>query len=224
MISITQKYELLTKLPLLQGLSGKELAHLESVVGLEVNEVPAMTKPLILQNDPCTHLIFLTTGKLLRQYKSEDGLYSTKSVIQAPNMLEPYNLYGLDCRFHYSYTPLETTSFITVKKSDVMQHLMKAEIFRINFFNTLSAIIHKKNAMLQPHHNHDIKQKVLDFLQRMFIDCDGQAEVSIKMTDLAEYIGETRLNTSRALNELEDEQIIELKRSLIVIPDVKKLQ
>jgi CRP-like cAMP-binding protein len=101
---------------------------------------------------------------------------------------------------------------------------MKAEIFRINFFNTLSAIIHKKNALLQPHHNHDIKQKVLDFLQRMFIDCDGQAEVSIKMIDLAEYIGETRLNTSRALNELEDEQIIELKRSLIVIPDVKKLQ
>ena len=62
MISLTQKYELLTKLPLLQGISGKELAHIESVIGMEVNEVPPMSRPLIRQNDPCTHLIFLTTG------------------------------------------------------------------------------------------------------------------------------------------------------------------
>ena len=34
MISLTKKYELLTKLPLLQGLSGKELAHIESVIGM----------------------------------------------------------------------------------------------------------------------------------------------------------------------------------------------
>ena len=50
MISITEKYELLTKLPLLQGLSGKELAHIESMIGLEVNEVPTMNRPIILQN------------------------------------------------------------------------------------------------------------------------------------------------------------------------------
>ena len=62
MISITEKYELLTKLPLLQGLSGKELAHIESMIGLEVNEVPTMNRPIILQNDPCSHLVFLTTG------------------------------------------------------------------------------------------------------------------------------------------------------------------
>ncbi|MBO7067380.1 MAG: Crp/Fnr family transcriptional regulator [Bacteroidaceae bacterium] len=223
MISLTQKYELLTKLPLLQGLSGKELAHIESVIGMEVNEVPAMRKPLIHQNDPCTHLIFLTTGKLLRQYESDDGLFTTKTVIQAPSLLEPHNLYGLDCRFRCSYTPLQEVSFITVRKRDVMQHLMKTDIFRINYFNLLSAIIHKKDTMLQPRRNNTVSQKIVHFLQRQFADCDGQAEIAIKMTDLADYIGETRLNTSRALNQLEDANIIELKRSLIVIPDIKKI-
>ena len=223
MISLTQKYELLTKLPLLQGLSGKELAHIESVIGMEVNEVPTMRKPLICQNDPCTHLIFLTTGTMMRQYKSDDGLFMTQSIIQAPNLLEPYNLYGLDCRFRCSYTPLQNVSFISVKKKDVMQYLMKADIFRINFFNLLSAIIHKKDALMQPICNLDINQKITHFLQRQFSDCEGRAEIAIKMTDLASYIGETRLNTSRALNQLEDAHILELKRSLIVIPDIKKL-
>lgn len=223
MISLTKKYELLTKLPLLQGISGKELAHIESVIGMEVNEVPAMRKPLICQNDPCTHLIFLTTGKLQRVYKSDGGLYIAKAIIQAPNLLEPHNLYGLDCRFRCSYTPLQDVSLITVKKKDVMQHLMKTDIFRINYFNLLSAIIYKKDTLLQPMQNHTVKQKIIHFLQKQFYDCDGQAEILIKMTDLADYIGETRLNTSRALNQLEKSNIIELKRSLIDIPDVKKI-
>ena len=224
MISLTKKYELLTKLPLLQGLSGKELAHIESVIGMEVNEVPTMKRPLIRQNDPCTHLIFLTTGKLVRQYESDDGLYTTRTIIQAPALLEPYNLYGLDCRFRSSYTPLQDVSIITVKKRDVMQHLMKIDIFRINYFNLLSAIIHKKESLLQPQCNLTVNQKIGTFLQRQFADCEEQGEVAIKMTDLAEYIGETRLNTSRALNQMEEAHMIELKRSLIVIPDVKRLK
>ena len=69
--------------------------------------------------------------------------------------------------------------------------------------------------------NLTVNQKILTFLQRQFADCEGHGEIAIKMTDLADYIGETRLNTSRALNQLEKEHIIELKRSLIVIPEVK---
>ena len=100
---------------------------------------------------------------------------------------------------------------------------MKADIFRINYFNLLSAIIHKKEAQLQPLQDLTISQKVTGFLKRLFTDCNGQAEITIKMTDLANYIGETRLNTSRELNRLEKENIIELKRSMIVIPEIEKL-
>ena len=223
MISLTQKYELLTKLPLLQGISGKELAHIENMTGMEINEVPAMKRPLIRQNDPCTHLVFLTTGKMMREYTSHDGRFQTKSVLQAPTLLEPYNLYGLNCKFRCSYTPLENVSVITVKKTDVQQHLMKTEIFRINYFNLLSAIIHKKDMLLRPCRHLTVKEKILQFILKLFPDCESQTEIAIKMTDLAEYIDETRLNTSRALNQLEKAGLMELKRSLIVIPDIKKI-
>lgn len=223
MISLTQKYELLTKLPLLQGISGKELAHIESMTGMEINEVPAMRRPLIRQNDPCTHLVFLTTGEMMREYTSDDGCFHTKSVLQAPTLLEPYNLYGLDCRFRCSYTPLEGVSVITVRKMDVLQHLMKTDIFRINYFNLLSATIHKKDMLLRPRQHQTVKEKILQFIMKLFPDCEGQVEIQIKMTDLADYIDETRLNTSRALNQLEKAGLMELKRSLIVIPDIKKI-
>lgn len=224
MISITQKYELLTKLPLLQGLSGKELAHIESLIGMEVDEMPPMNKPLIRQGDPCTHLLFLTTGTMLRQYRSKEGVFQTKSFIQAPTLLEPQNLYGLDCRFRYSYTPQNDVSVISISKSDLMQHLMRTEIFRINYLNMLSAIIHKKEMQMLPLPNPTVNRKIAFFLRKLFADCYGRAEIMIKMTDLANFIGETRLNTSRALNELEDAHLLELKRSLIIIHDIKTLQ
>ena len=223
MISLTRKYELLTKLPLLQGLSGKELAHMESIIGMEVDELPPMSHPLIHQGDLCTRLIFLATGSMTRRYQSPDGLFRTQSVIQAPSLLEPHNLYGLNCHYQFSYIPQHEVSIITIPKIDVMQHLMRSEIFRINYLNLLSASIHKKETLLQPLRTPSVTLKIINFIQKLFAEAEGTCEISIKMRDLADYIGETRLNTSRALNKLETEQVIQLSRSLITIPDIKKL-
>ena len=45
----------------------------------------------------------------------------------------------------------------------------------------------------------------------------------VKMDDLARYLDDTRLNTSKALNELQDKGLIELRRKEILIPDAQKL-
>ena len=44
------------------------------------------------------------------------------------------------------------------------------------------------------------------------------------MTDLAEYIDETRLNVSNQLNRMAREGSIRLKRKEITIPDLTKLK
>ena len=45
-----------------------------------------------------------------------------------------------------------------------------------------------------------------------------------KMTDLAERIGETRLNASKALNALQDEGVLRLTRGRLLIDDVGRLR
>ena len=39
----------------------------------------------------------------------------------------------------------------------------------------------------------------------------------------ASFLGDTRLNTSKALNELQDKGLLELRRKEILIPDAQKL-
>ena len=43
------------------------------------------------------------------------------------------------------------------------------------------------------------------------------------MDDLARYVDNTRLNTSRKLNEMQNEGLIELHRKEILIPDLQTL-
>ena len=51
----------------------------------------------------------------------------------------------------------------------------------------------------------------------------GEKIFKVKMDDLARYLDDTRLNTSKALNELQDKGLIELRRKEILIPDAQKL-
>ena len=43
------------------------------------------------------------------------------------------------------------------------------------------------------------------------------------MDDLDSYLDDNRLNTSKALNELQDKGLLELRRKEILIPDAQKL-
>jgi CRP-like cAMP-binding protein len=54
-------------------------------------------------------------------------------------------------------------------------------------------------------------------------EINGTKRIQIKMERLAELLCETRLNVSKALNELKDEGYIELQRKEIIVPSLKKL-
>ena len=43
------------------------------------------------------------------------------------------------------------------------------------------------------------------------------------MTDLADFIHETRLNVSKSLNQMQEEGLITLQRNFINIKDIEKL-
>lgn len=222
-MDISSKYILLTRLPLFQGLSGQDLAKLENAIDLEVDTIPAMSYPIINQGDPCANLIFLASGKLRRVQKANEVEATAISYIEGPYVLEPENLYGIDCMYQYSYQTMSDCNVINIRKCDVVSHLMKQDIFRINFLNYTSSLIQKNRRMAEPKVPQNIEYKIRQVLLCFFNECIGQCNLKIKMTTLAEIISETRLNTSRILNNMEDKGLIELHRSTIIIPEIKNL-
>lgn len=221
-MNISDKFQLLTRLPLMQGLGGKDLAYIEETLGLHVNKCTAM--PLAVQGDLCRDLTFVTDGLVTREHDTEDGRIRTISCLQTPMAIEPECLYGISCLYAASYRAQPGAGIIRIGKRDVNLLVDRYEIFRLNYMNALCSALHRERLRRDPCREKDAREKLLALLRKAFEGCTGGAQVIAKMTDLADRIGETRLNASKALNALQDEGVLRLTRGRLLIDDVGRLR
>ena len=217
------RYLVLTRLPLLQGISSTDLLHWEEALRLDIDELPASKLPLIRQGDNCSQLLYLVEGELQRDHRSADGPYVTRSCLKAPAVIEVDRLYDLTPTYVYTYWAKTDVKMLGIRKSLIGSHLMKSEVFRINLLNMLSAIAQKRATAFLPHQLDNAEERLRHFLARLFPDAEGEVELLIKMTDLARYIGERRITVSQILNRWHEEGIIRLGREHFTIFDIKAL-
>lgn len=217
-------YALLTRLPLLQGISSTELLSWEEALRLDIDELPVSKLPLIHQGETCTQLLWLVEGELIREHHSENGVYAIRSTLKAPAAIETDRLFGLYTTYEYTYWAHSDVRMLSIGKNLTNQYLMKSEVFRINLLNTLSAISQKKTMALIPSQLGNTEERLKHFLCTLLTGHEGKVEVFIQMKDLAHYIGRSRLNTSRLLNQWHAEGIITLGRENFIIHDIQTLR
>ena len=216
-------YALLTRLPLLQGIGSTELLHLEDVLRLDIDELPASKLPIIRQGDTCTQLLWLVEGELTREHQSGHGVYVTRSALQAPAVIELDRLFGLHTTYEYTYRAKTDVKMLSIRKSLMGSHLMKSEVFRLNLLNALSAISQKRAIALLPRQLDTAEERLRHFIATLFPECKGEVELVIKMRELAHYIGERRLTVSDILNNWNEAGSIRLGRGHFTIPDIRAL-
>lgn len=230
---MTNRYVLLTRLPLLQGISSTELLNWEDTLRLDIDELPASTLPIIRQGDNCTQLLWLVSGELLREHRSSNGIYATRSLLKAPAVIEVDRLFGLMPTYRHTYRAKTDIKILGIRKSLIGSHLMKSEVFRLNLLNALSACAQKREAALLPTRQEKAgipsapkrsEERLKHLLATLFPDSEGEAELIIQMKDLASYIGETRLTVSRILNRWQAEGLISLGRGHFAIHNILALR
>jgi CRP-like cAMP-binding protein len=68
-----------------------------------------------------------------------------------------------------------------------------------------------------------LNEKLIHFIALRSQNPGGEKTLQITMEDWAGLIDETRINLSRLLNELQNKELIQLKRKEFFIPDFEKL-
>ena len=213
-------YPLLTRLPLLQGISSTDLLGWEDALRLDIDELPASSLPLIRQGDNCSQLLYLIEGELQREHRSEDGNYVTRSCLKAPAVIEVDRLFGLYTTYEHTYQAKTDVKMLSIRKSLINSHLMKSEVFRLNLLNALSAISQKRALAHLPLQLSSAEERLKHFLRTLFPECEGEVELIIHMKELAKYIGDSRLITSQILNRWHEEGSIRLGRGHFIIHDI----
>ena len=130
----------------------------------------------------------------------------------APLLFEPEALFGVSPHYASLYRALTPCSVIGIGKDEIYKLIDRFPIFRINYFNLLSALIQKRHARCWRSHSESIDSRVVDFIHSHSRYPVGAKRVVVKMVRLAQELGCSRLEVSRALHRLQNQGRLQLFR------------
>lgn len=215
-------FDTLLQLPLLQGLASEDFTNILEKVKLHF--VKMKTGETIAQaGAPCDRLIFLLNGEISITTTSADGAYSITEYIHAPYLIEPQSLFGMHTNYTAKYVATTEVNSVHVGKAAVTNHLLKYEIFRLNYINIASSQTQFLHSKLWESTPADLDGRIRHFILTHLKRPQGPKSIKIKMEDLALILNDTRNGVSRALNQMQEKGLLELHRGGIVIPAAEKL-
>ncbi len=215
-------YDSLLRLPYFQGMSKDDITSILDKVAFDFRKLPDR-ETICERGERCDRFVIITHGEALSRADAPDGTYSLAEEIAAPYAIEPYSLFGHDTTFKRSYTAKGDCTILVIDKQYLFSELTKYEIFTINFLNLISRRAQMQSYAIWNYTPRSIKGRIVQFVGMRCNSINGRKSVQIKMERLASILCETRLNVSKALNELQDEGYIELHRKEIVVPSLRRL-
>ena len=218
----TTMYDNLLLLPLFQGLSKNDFTTiLEKVrfhfLTFQEGEI------FIRQGEDCQQLCFLLNGKAIVRTTDKEHAYTLSETFEAPTIIEPQSLFGMQTKYTATYQAQTQVKVLTINKGYIFSELNKHEIFRLNFLNILSNRVQTAYQKIWNNHVGTLNEKLIHFIALRSQNPSGEKTLQITMEDWAGLIDETRINLSRLLNELQNKELIQLKRKEFFIPDFEKL-
>ena len=218
----TTMYDTLLQLPLFQGICQSDFTNIIGKVKFHFSRHKAGEK-IVSKGDNCTNLIFLLKGELMSEATNKENSYTYCELYNAPNVIEPYSLFGMNTQYMASYVTQTDANLVTISKNFVMSELNKYDIFRLNYLNIISNRSQVLYDRLWNLTSEDTDAKIINFLISHSEKLNGQKILKIKMDDFAKILGDTRLTISKALNEMQEKELVVLHRKEIEIPELENL-
>ncbi|MEG2855130.1 Crp/Fnr family transcriptional regulator [Bacteroides sp.] len=215
-------YDTLLQLPLFQGLCHEDFSKILEKVKLHFLKYKA-GDVIMESRSSCDQLIFLLKGEISSMTTSQDETYTIVEHAEAPYVIEPHALLGMNINYASSYVARTEVNAISISKSFVLNALLNYDIFRLNYMNFISNRAQALYAQLWQEAPLDLIDKIVRFLHMHIEKPQGEKIIKVKMEDLASYLDDTRLNVSKTLNILQESDLLLLRRKEIVIMDTEKL-
>lgn len=215
-------FDRLLLLPLFQGMNSTDLGLVagQTKFGFHHHE---QGKTIISEGDICDHLCFLMKGTLEVTATAFDHGYTFSEFIQAPDILQPEHIFGLNQHYTRSFTTVTPCNIMTLDKSEVMMLTDEFLVFRLNLLNIISTQSQRQQRRLWHNPPRNLQQRIARFFESHCLKPAGPKTIHIKMTRLAEELNDSRLDISVALHEMQDQGLVVLKRGCIEIPDLRCL-
>lgn len=215
-------YDNLLSLPLFLGMSKGDLQRAAGQTKFDFRKAQE-EEVIVEEGDRCQRLYFLLDGDINVITEADDHGYRIEEDITAPEIFQPEHIFGLSQRFTHTYVAKSHCSLLCLEKKDVTHLSDNFEIFRINLLNLISTQSQKYNRRALRVPPKSLEERIIRFFESHCIRPAGEKKFHVKMVRMAEELNDSRLDVSRALNRMQAQNLIQLKRELIYIPALEKL-
>lgn len=206
-------YLRVTALPLLQGISAEDILHMQERGALRIVSMEPEEGDIIQHGQHCRTLTMLMEGTLACTTTGED--WTLVEEIHAPAIIEEEALWSLSQTYNHTYCPTSEGHLLVIDRGHMMQTMLYNDIFRINLLTRMSTRLERNYHSGQLPPPDSIAQKIVRFVQDISCTTAWPKRLRIKMTTLARIMGETRLQVSKALRQMEAEGQVSLSRKQI---------
>ena len=215
-------YDSLLQFSLFQGLSRAELLQLTGQTKFGFLKL-AEGRPVVQEGDTCQQIFFLIDGRLSLTTMSDNRRYSVIEQLSAPWLLQPEALFGAHPQYSSSVSTLTECHFITLSKDEVLRLLEDFFIIRLNLLNLLATQSQRRGRQPWRRCPETLRQRIVRFFVDHCLYPAGPKQFRILMTQLAQEVGDSRLDVSRVLNAIQSEGLLRLRRGIIEIYSLELL-
>jgi CRP-like cAMP-binding protein len=180
-------------------------------------------KTVVREGDSCEQLFFLINGSLSVTTVSDDRRYSVVEQLSAPWLLQPEALFGAHPQYACSVVTLTESNFITLSKDEVLRLFDDFLIIRLNLLNLLATLSQRRGRWPWRKAPADLRQRIVRFFLDHSIYPAGSKKFRVLMMQVAQEVGDSRLDVSRMLNAMQNEGLLSLHRGIIEIPSLERL-
>lgn len=213
-------YESLLRLPYFQGMSKDDITSILGKVTLEFKRY-AEGETILRQGEKCDKFTILVQGNISGISQAPDNSYHITEELGAPYTIEPYSLFGYDTKYKRDYIAKNNCTILSINKQYIFGELSRHNIFTINLLNIISHKTQQTIERIWHYDSTDIAGRIVQFIANRCETQKGEKHISIKMERLATLLCETRLNISKALNELQAAGHLTLHRGGITLHSIE---
>lgn len=215
-------YDQLTQFTLFLGMSKADLMEVVTHTKLGFFKSHEGQK-IVKEGDNCTQLILMTHGKVECETISDDHQCRVVEEMGAPYMVQPERIFGMTQKYTSSFKALDNCNFITISKEEVLLLLETQLVFRLNMLNMLAADTHRLGHRAWQSAPKTLRERIVRFFFSRCVYPAGAKTFYILMKQMGNELNDSRLDISRALNEMEKDGLLRLHRGRIEIPMLERL-
>lgn len=217
-----QIYDQLLQFPLFQGMSRDDLDQVAGHTRFGFLKCDS-GQTVVSDGDRCLQLYLLLSGTLQCRTTADDYSYTVTEVLQPPFMLQPEAIVGYYQRYTHTFIADSECSFITIDKDELVQLSQQFLVFRLNLLNIFATMAQKQQRQPWRHSPQTLIERIARWLSRHCVYPAGAKVFHILMTQLAVEVGDSRLDVSRALNQMQHDGLLHLHRGRIEVPHMEHL-